>query len=37
MESRNSIVNTKFSGIPMEFYAHFFRIPRIIPNNSKEF
>jgi hypothetical protein len=23
--------------MPMEFYASFFGIPRIIPNNSKEF
>jgi hypothetical protein len=32
--SRNSIIIPR---IPMEFYANFRGIPKIIPNNSKEF
>jgi hypothetical protein len=34
MEFRNSIL---IPGIPMEFYANLFVIPKIIPNNSMEF
>jgi hypothetical protein len=34
---RNSRNSKKVPGIPMEFYANLFVIPKIIPNNSMEF